>query len=298
MSDQTSNPTCPVAPSTVLVVDDEPSIRQMLRTFLLEDNYEVLEAESALRAREILEEKSFKIKAVLLDLVMPQVSGEEFLEWLSIAAPQVAVVIISGSHEEEVVIRCLRHGASDFLSKPCDMKDVRAVVRRAIKRQLSRKATTGELKALHPTEGWVELTAPSEFEYLTRMQRFSDILFTSRLPQEICEDLRMAMEELGRNAIEWGNRLDRDKQFRISYCFFGDRIVLKFEDEGEGFHPEKVPDPSLDPEQHLKNRADQGKRPGGFGIFLIQRIMDEVVYSEKGNVVLMTKFLVKPTGKK
>ena len=142
-------------------------------------------------------------------------------------------------------------------------------------------------------QGWVELTAPSEFEYLSRLQRFTNLLFEGRLPEEECEDLRMSMEEIVRNAIALGNRLDPDKQLKISYCVFNDRVVLKFEDEGEGFHPEQVPDPSGDPGGIIEKREKQGKRPGGFGVFLINNIMDEVVYSEKGNVVLTTKFFSK-----
>ncbi|MCX7934686.1 MAG: ATP-binding protein, partial [Planctomycetota bacterium] len=116
-------------------------------------------------------------------------------------------------------------------------------------------------------------------------------LFATRLPRETCEDLRVAIEEVGRNAIEWGNRFDPQKRLRISYCFFHDRVVLKFEDEGEGFQPQSLPDPSADLHGHLAARASAGKRPGGFGVLLVQSIMDEVVYSEKGNVVVMTKFI-------
>lgn len=285
--------TNPAAPGrVVLVVDDEFAMRSMVRAALtLDENFTVHEASGAMEAREILEEHDFAIDAIVLDLLMPEVNGEELLEWVKAVAPQIAVVVLTGHRTDDTLIRCLAKGAADFLDKPCKVDELRATVERVISRQARIQERGGELEARYPAADWVELTAPSEIEYLGRMQRFSDVLFASRLPKQTCEDLRLAIEELGRNAIEWGNRFDRAKKFHVSYCIFDDRIVLKFEDEGEGFNPGVLPDPSKDPMAHIKRRKDEGKRPGGFGVFLMKNIMDEVVYNEKGNVCVMTKHI-------
>ena len=98
------------------------------------------------------------------------------------------------------------------------------------------------------------------------------------------------MDELGQNAVEWGNRNDRKKQIHLSYCVFNDRIVFKVEDEGEGFDPGTLRDPSIDPLKHIMERMKEGKRAGGYGVFISKKLMDDVIYSESGNTVLMTKF--------
>jgi len=272
----------------ILIVDDEPSFRELLRDAL--PGHETVEAGSADAALPLLEAGP-AFDAVLLDLLMPGLPAKDVLGWIRARSPRTAVVIVSGHRTEETVISGLADGAVDFLSKPFRADELRIALSRAIRRQTSAPVDPGEIAVERPATGWVELTAPSAFEYLQRMQRFSDALFHTRLPREICEDLRIAVEEVGRNAIEWGNRLDPDKQVHISYCFFQDRIVLKFEDEGEGFRPDLVPDPSGDLYGHMRARASEGKRPGGFGVRLVQSIMDEVSYSERGNVVLMTRFL-------
>jgi anti-sigma regulatory factor (Ser/Thr protein kinase) len=105
------------------------------------------------------------------------------------------------------------------------------------------------------------------------------------------EAIRLAIDEIGTNAVEWGNRGDRSKKIRISYCLFDDRIVFKVEDEGDGFDPDALGDPSVDPLAHIMARMQSGKRAGGYGVFLTKNVMDEVIYSDKGNVVLMTKYL-------
>ena len=278
------------APSLrVLVVDDEPAILLLLRSML--EGYQVTTASCVSEALAILETESSRLDALLLDLKLPDGSGEKILDWVHQRTPHLAVVIVSGNRSEDAVIRCLDKGAVDFLQKPFTSEEVRIALERAIRRQIRRPVKPGEIHVRHPMTGWVELTTPSAFEYLQRLQRFSEALFSTCLPREICEDLRVAMEEAGRNAIEWGNRLDHEKRVRISYCYFQDRVILKFEDEGEGFKPHSLPDPAADLYGHLQASAAAGKRPGGFGVMLVHSIMDEVVYSEKGNVVLMTKFL-------
>ena len=94
---------------------------------------------------------------------------------------------------------------------------------------------------------------------------------------------------IGQNAVEWGNREDSSKHIRLSYCMFNDRVVFKIQDEGEGFDVKKLKDPSRDPLTHIMERISDGKRMGGYGIFMSKSIMDDIVYSERGNVVVMTK---------
>ncbi len=279
---------------SLLITAAAANARRAFRKML--EGYQTVESESVAETRQRMEEPETSVQAVLLDLpACDAETTEGFLEWAQAHHPDVSVIVISESRSEKDVIHCLARGASDFLEKPVQADTLRRVVHRALRRRSrrrlgTRRMPTTTIRAMSPAAGWVELTAPSEFDYLSRLERFTNILFGSRLSHEDCEDLRMAMEEIGRNAIEWGNRLDPEKQFSISYCFFNDRVVLKFEDEGEGFHPDTLPDPSQDPAGLVQNRVASGKRPGGFGVFLVHNLMDEVVYSEKGNVVLMTKF--------
>lgn len=210
---------------------------------------------------------------------------------LTLAEPPPRVIVYGVDRDGKAAIYCLNHGAYDFLSRPFSREELAHAVENALGPRTPESDTNDAITASSPVSGWVELTASSEMEQLRRMQRFSDALFTSHLPRDVCEDLKLAMEEVGRNAIEWGNKFDRDKQVHISFCLFKDRIVMKFEDEGEGFAPEAVPDPTADPAKAMQDRLEAGKRPGGYGVFMIQRLVDEVVYNEKGNSVLMIKYL-------
>ena len=72
-----------------------------------------------------------------------------------------------------------------------------------------------------------------------------------------------------------------------------DRIVFRIEDEGAGFDVDALADPSKDPLAHIMERMSDGKRMGGYGIFMTRKVMDDVIFSERGNVVIMTKRLRK-----
>ena len=103
--------------------------------------------------------------------------------------------------------------------------------------------------------------------------------------------MRLAIEEIGKNAVEWGNKNDRNKRIRMSYTCDEEQLTFEVEDEGEGFKPKDIPDPTTDPLAHIQRRMDEGKRAGGYGIHIIRQVMDEVTFNERGNKVTMTKRL-------
>ena len=99
------------------------------------------------------------------------------------------------------------------------------------------------------------------------------------------------MQEICENAREWGNQGDASRKIRISYCIFEGEFVLKVQDEGEGFDAKAVADPTANPLDAMFRRKQEGKRPGGYGIHMVKKLMDRVMFSDKGNVVLLSKNL-------
>jgi len=93
--------------------------------------------------------------------------------------------------------------------------------------------------------------------------------------------LRLSLEEALANAIQHGNVYDVDKQIRIRYQVNDSRIDVYVRDEGRGFDPAHVPDPTS---------PDNLERPTGRGIMLMKAYMNLVEYNETGNVVHLVKF--------
>jgi two-component system, cell cycle sensor histidine kinase and response regulator CckA len=117
---------------TVLVVDDEDVVRRVSKTMLERMGFTVLDAADGEEAVAIFREKSAEIRAVLLDLTMPRMDGEEtFRELLQIRA-DVRVVLVSGFSEQSIAERLSVQQLAGFLQKPYRMEDLRQTLRAAL----------------------------------------------------------------------------------------------------------------------------------------------------------------------
>lgn len=117
------------AKSRILIVDDEPDITEILAD-LLGDNHECTTANSAEAALELLAANEFHL--VVSDITMPGMSGLEMLPRAKSISPNTVVVMISGMQTVESAIGALRLGGFDYLMKPFDLRQVEAVVKRAL----------------------------------------------------------------------------------------------------------------------------------------------------------------------
>jgi putative nucleotidyltransferase with HDIG domain len=113
----------------ILIVDDEVEITEILADLLSED-YECLRAASAEEALARLNEGAFQL--VISDITMPGMSGLDMIPHAKELSPDTVVVMISGMQTVESAIGALRLGAFDYLMKPFDLRQVEAVVKRAL----------------------------------------------------------------------------------------------------------------------------------------------------------------------
>ncbi|MBT3297062.1 MAG: response regulator [Verrucomicrobia bacterium] len=102
--------------TTVLVIDDEKSMRLTLSKFLQSDGYQAKTAESAEAAKVILQE--YSVDVVVSDIILPGASGMELLQFIRQTLPQIQVIIMTGQPSIETAAETVRLAASDYLSKP------------------------------------------------------------------------------------------------------------------------------------------------------------------------------------
>jgi putative nucleotidyltransferase with HDIG domain len=113
----------------ILIVDDEVEITEILAD-LLSDDYKCLKAASAEQALDVLGQNQFQL--VISDITMPGMSGLDMIPHVKQLSPDTVVVMISGMQTVESAIGALRLGAFDYLMKPFDLRQVEAVVKRAL----------------------------------------------------------------------------------------------------------------------------------------------------------------------
>lgn len=124
------------APIKVLVIDDEPPIRKLLRMGLTTQGYEVLEASNGKTALEKLEEGP---ALIILDLGLPDVQGHELLRTIRARNEGVPIVVLSSRGDEAGKVQALDLGADDYLTKPFGMEELLARLRAALRHQLQVK---------------------------------------------------------------------------------------------------------------------------------------------------------------
>lgn len=271
----------------ILVVDDDRQI-QVLLAKALGEQYEVTCAYNGIEALEAV--KRQRPDLVLCDVLMPEMDGLECLQRMSDLAPGLRVVMMTGETSTNTILSSLRGRAFDFLAKPFSVDQLRLLVSEALD-------YTGpeEFRVLSATPQWVEIEAPCSLASGRRLQRFLSELKTG-LPEQTQMELAAAFRELLQNAVEHGGKNDPTRLVRICYLRLERLVVYRIQDPGEGFCPDKiihaaVANPPDDPLRHVQFREQMQMRPGGFGLFITHRLVDELIFNQKCNEVLFVKYL-------
>ncbi len=126
-----------------------------------------------------------------------------------------------------------------------------------------------------------DIVIPSDFAEGQKIQQeIVALLMSHGFGERDVFGIQLALEEAIVNAMKHGNQLDCQKSVKISFCFEQESFFVRISDEGRGFNPADVPDPTL--EENLE-------RPCGRGLMLMRHYMNEVRFLGRGNVVFMSK---------
>jgi two-component system, OmpR family, KDP operon response regulator KdpE len=120
-------------PLKVLVVDDEPPIRKLLRTGLGTQGYQTLDAPNAKAALDLMSDKP---DLVILDLGLPDMQGLDLLRQIRARREDVPIVVLSSRGDETAKVEALDLGADDYVTKPFGMEELLARIRAALRHQL------------------------------------------------------------------------------------------------------------------------------------------------------------------
>ena len=117
----------------ILVVDDEPSMREMLGIMLRREGFTVLLTESRAQAAAVLAKGA--VEMVITDVKLPDGDGIEILRHVKAAAPETAVIVMTAFGYTQTAVAALKLGAHDYLVKPFDVEELKVVVRNALEKQ-------------------------------------------------------------------------------------------------------------------------------------------------------------------
>lgn len=118
----------------IAVVDDEEKIRNMIKSYLLNEGYEIVEAEDGQAALEVV--KTHSIDLVLLDVMMPIKDGWQTLRDIRVIRKHIPIIMLTAKTEEIDKLLGLEMGADDYITKPFSMREMEARIRAVLRRSL------------------------------------------------------------------------------------------------------------------------------------------------------------------
>lgn len=116
---------------TILVVEDDETMRKTLRIMLEKTNFCVLEASNGLEAEDVYKKESPSL--VLMDIVLPGEHGLDAIKGIIAFDTDARIIAHSGLHQESLVMAALNAGARDFLAKPFELEEIIAAIKKHVK---------------------------------------------------------------------------------------------------------------------------------------------------------------------
>jgi anti-sigma regulatory factor (Ser/Thr protein kinase) len=284
----------PFAIRDALVVDADPDLKDLLVKVLNPSIWAIQHVRTNQAALRATQGKAFE-----LIITGEKTSGGEDIELLRkirLGRPHTRLIILASESTPADVLASMRDHAFSFFSKPYSLEQLGNMI------QLAAEAPCWDdgIELESSTLEWIKLQARCQVRTADRLLQFMKEI--SDLPDVEREQVGTAFREILLNAMEHGGGLDPESYVRVEYVRARRMVSCRISDPGPGFTLDEishaaVANPDDDPIRHAAVRDSLGLRPGGFGILLAQQLVDQVIYGQDGNEVLLIKYLDTPQPK-
>ncbi len=277
-----------MTPRSLLLIEADPSVQADLSGLLQRDDRHVQAVSASREALALL-------RANPVDLI---VAGSErtafdplkLLRRVRSIRPDTKV-ILTGDPNPQHILYAIRQRAFGYLRAPV----IPAALTDLVQNALDASSWQDDIRVISARPEWITLDVRCKIDAADRTTHFLREI-TGDLAPHIAEDLASAFRELLMNGIEHGGKHDPRKRVRASLIRTPRSIIVHIHDPGTGFSMDFLPhaaisNPADSPIRHIEVRAEEGIRPGGFGILLTKNLVDELLYNERGNAVLFVKYL-------
>lgn len=271
-----------------LVIGDDPHVRAMLCRILEPKQWIIHQAPDNWVALE-------RLKATWFDLILTceNTSGKEDVELLRAVRrvhPHTRVIILTDATTPADVISAIREHAFSYFSAPFSLASLASIVEYAVEEP----CWDDGIEIVSATPDWIRLQVRCDVKVAERLVQFLHEIID--LPDAEKQTVASAFRELLMNAIEHGGKFDPDQYVEISYLRTRRAVACRIKDPGEGFSLDEIPhaaimNPPDDPVRHVMYREADNLRPGGLGVLMAKNSVDELFYNEKGNEVVLVKYV-------
>ncbi len=213
------------------------------------------------------------------------------LEEMRDIRPGVKCIVLARESTPGEVIAALRAHVFACFTPPFNPDDIAELAIRAATDNQWRD----DIQVLSARPGWVSVRVNCRLITAERLMTFAREL-TSKLPQDPQQEMLDGLREILLNAMEHGAAFNAEQMVEVTGVQTARSLVFYVRDPGAGFRRESlshaaVANPANDPVAHILKREEEGMRPGGYGLLLASGAVDELLYNEVGNQVLLIKYL-------
>jgi len=271
-----------------LLVDSSPELNQLRRSLFSESEWDVAIAADNKQALEMAKARPF-------DLIITgeRSTGQEDIELLGrlrLVRPHTRLIILTEEFVPGDVLASIQARAFSYFSRPFSTDKLAEIIRIAMEEPF----WDDGIEILSATPNWVSLCVRCDLMTANRLLQF--FREASRLPAAETEEVATAFREILLNAMEHGAHFDPTQHVEVCYIRTRRAVLCKVKDPGKGFSLDEIKhsafaNPPEDPFRHMAEREAKGIRPGGFGLLMVKKLVDDVVFSEKGNEVMLVKYL-------
>jgi len=280
-----------VAPQRIaLVVDSGAEINELLDGVFASEKWNIQRVRDNCAALAAVSANPFDL--IITDSKNICRDDLEVIHRMRSIRPHARLIILADRFTPGDVLGAMREGAFSYFSGPFEHWALVEMVREA----MDSPCWDDGIEVLSGTPAWVSLAARCDIETANRLVQFLRGVKDPSIPEADREAIVTAFREILINAMEHGGHFDPSRYVEISFVRASRAVTLRVKDPGQGFSLEElrhaaINNPVGDHFGHVAAREEQGLRPGGFGLLLARKLVDDLIYSEKGNEVLLIKYI-------
>ena len=219
------------------------------------------------------------------------------LEEIRVIRPGVKCIVLAHSSTPDEVIAAMRARVFACFTPPINCYDVANIASRAA----SDSQWRDDIQIISARPGWVSVRVNCRLITAERLMTFANEL-NAQVPDDTRQEMMQALREILLNAMEHGAAFNAEQVVEVTAVRTARALVFYVRDPGAGFRHESLSPTAIaissdDPAAHIATREEEGMRPGGYGLLLAGGTVDELIYSEIGNEVLLIKYVDWPQEK-
>ena len=293
MTTHCSDGAAPTTEKTALVVESGRDIDELLTSVLASEGWRIQRVVDNQHLLALAGAEPFDL--IVTGRKTHLAEDVELLRKIRSARPHVRLIILTDKFTPGDVIAAMREGAFSYFSAPFDAFELAEMVRAA----MAEPCWDDGIEVLSGTPEWISLTARCDLATADRLVQFLHGVRDPSIPEAEKDQVILAFREILINAMEHGGHFDTSQHVEISFIRARRAIACRVKDPGKGFSLDELRHAAAgnspgDLFSHATVRDEQGMRPGGFGILLAKKLVDELIYNEKGNEVVLVKYLDPP----